>query len=75
MIALATEDDQIASGSSEWNDVGYIQTKKTDESPDDDEDISIGSLNKQKNKMVVSEEKQKKADEIRDEINEREQSQ
>lgn len=25
MIALATEDDQIASGSSEWNDIGYIQ--------------------------------------------------
>jgi hypothetical protein len=28
MIALATEDDQIAAGASEWNDVGYIQTKK-----------------------------------------------
>jgi len=29
MIALATEDDQIASGSSEWNDVGYIQQAAT----------------------------------------------
>ena len=45
MIALATEDDSIAAGSSEWNDVGYIQTKKDDEM-EDDQNISIGSLNK-----------------------------
>lgn len=59
MIALATEDDQIANGSSEWNDVGYIQTKKdsAEENLDDDQNIGIGSLNKAKNKMVVSEEK------------------
>jgi len=50
MIALATEDDQIASGSSEWNDVGYIQQAashdQADQDPEDDQDLGIGSLNK-----------------------------
>ena len=48
MIALATEDDQIAAGSSDWNDIGYIQTKKesADENADDDQNVSISSLNK-----------------------------
>jgi protein-arginine kinase activator protein McsA len=36
--------------------------------------VGIGSLNKQKIKMKVSEEKAEKASEIRDEINERESS-
>lgn len=74
MIALATEDDQIAAGASDWNDIGYIQTKKqgADEDMSDDQNIGIGSLNKMKEKMVVSEEKQKRADEIAEEINERE---
>ena len=78
MIALATEDDQIASGSSEWNDIGYIQQSSSrdqgDEDVSDDQNVGIGSLNKQKNKMKVSEEKAEKAAEIRDEINERESS-
>lgn len=39
MIALATEDDQIASGSSEWNDIGYIQqSAKNDNVEQDPED-------------------------------------
>jgi hypothetical protein len=39
MIALATEDDQIAQGSSEWNDVGYIQqSAKNDNLEQDPED-------------------------------------
>ena len=38
----------------------------------DDQNIGIGSLNKMKTKMVVSEEKQKRAEEIAEEINERE---
>ena len=80
MIALATEDDQIASGSSEWNDIGYIQQSSSssrdqgDEDVSDDQNVGIGSLNKQKIKMKVSEEKAEKASEIRDEINERESS-
>ena len=39
MIALATEDDQIASGASEWNDIGYIQqSAKNDNVEQDPED-------------------------------------
>ena len=70
MIELATEDDKIDAGQSEWNDVGYIQTTKKDgqEEPDDDQDIGIGSLNKQKNKLVITD----KAEKMRDEINEKE---
>lgn len=78
MVALATEDDQIAAGASEWNDIGYIQQSakndKEGEEPEDDQDLGIASLNKQKNKMKVSEEKAEKAAEIREEINERESS-
>jgi len=40
MVALATEDDQIAAGASEWNDIGYIQQSakndKEGEEPEDD---------------------------------------
>lgn len=40
MIALATEDDNIAQGSSEWNDIGYIQQSakgdNVDQDPEDD---------------------------------------
>lgn len=76
MIALATEDDNIAQGSSEWNDIGYIQQSakgdNVDQDPEDDQNLGIGSLNKQKNKMKVTEEKAEKAAEIRDEINEKE---
>ena len=76
MVALATEDDQIAAGSSEWTDIGYIQQSakgdNVDQDPEDDQNLGIGSLNKQKNKMKVSEEKAEKAAEIRDEINEKE---
>lgn len=49
MIALATEDDQITSGTSEWNDVGYIQQSSKDsgsEDPDDEQNLGISSLNK-----------------------------
>ena len=80
MIALATEDDQIAEGASKWNkDVGYIQqsdkNEKDDEGEeiDDQQNVSISSLNKQKNK--ISREKEAKAAQIRDEINEKESSQ
>jgi hypothetical protein len=49
MISLATEDDQIASGSSEWNDVGFIQVKGgKEEEVEDEQDIGISSMNKQK---------------------------
>ena len=60
MIALATDDDQIAAGTSEWNDVGYIQASRKDsptEELDDDSNIGISSLNKEKNKIIVSKEK------------------
>ena len=44
--------DSIAAGSSEWNDVGYIQTRNTardnEEEPTDDNNLGISSLNKQK---------------------------
>lgn len=48
MIELATEDDKIDAGQSEWNDVGYIQTTKKEgaEEPEDESNISISSLNK-----------------------------
>lgn len=69
MIELATEDDKIDAGQSEWNDVGYIQTTKKDGAePEDDSEVSISSLNKQKNKLVITD----KAEKMRDEINEKE---
>ena len=78
MVALASEDDQIASGSSKWNDVGYIQqsasVKDKDGDVEDEQEVGISSLNKEKNKIIVSEEKAEKAAEIRDEINEKENS-
>lgn len=78
LVAMASEDDSIAQGSSHWNDVGYIQQSshkdQDEEDPEDDQNLGISTLNKQKNKMVVSQEKAEKAAEIRDEINERENS-
>jgi hypothetical protein len=78
MVALATEDDKIATGSSKWNDVGYIQQSSTikdkDADVEDDTEVGISSLAKEKNKIIVSEEKAEKAAEIRDEINSKENS-
>lgn len=63
MSNLAQEDD---------NDVGYIQTTKGNgEDEDDAEDVTnvgISSLNKQKNKLVITD----KAQKLREEINEKE---
>lgn len=76
MVALASEDDQITSGNSQWNDVGYIQQSATSKDGDvaDEQDLGISTLNKEKNKIIVSEEKAEKAAEIRDEINDKENS-
>lgn len=73
MIALATEDDQIANGNSEWNDVGYIQSSSKlnqDDDMEDEANIGISSMNKQKNKMEITE----ATEELIDQINERENS-
>lgn len=79
---MAAEDDQIASGASKWNkDVGFTQLsdknarEDEEEDMDDEQNIGISTLNKQKNKIEVSREKERKAEQIRDEINEKESSQ
>lgn len=73
LIALAEEDDAIESGSSNrWSDVGYTMTKDESniETEEDLNNTSLGNLAKAKKK----EEKNEKAATIREEINQKENS-
>jgi len=69
MSSLANEDDRIDAGQSKWNDVGYIQTAKDgdadeEEDPEDDSNVGISSLNKQKHKLIITDHAEKMRDEI-----------